>query len=192
MIGMVKPRIYLLLLFFCSMLTGCSTIKPDTDVFRIDILQGDVTSLKLGYEYSEACKIIQANEEQILLTIEEGDIESYDWQNQVIALTETGSLKLEPYLSDILIVKNAFVVRLGEQKQYGGVVIEEGSAMAIRYPVIYISTENATNYKLIIRPIHGILHQSIGLEDYALADRQIIELTAIYNRLKKAGKLTEN
>lgn len=190
---MVKPRIYLLLLFFCSMLTGCSTTKPETDVFRIDILQGDASSLRLGYEYSEAWEIIQTNDEEILLTIDESDIENYDWQNQVITLTESGSLKLEPYLPDILIVKNAFVVRLGEREQYGGVVIEEGSAMAIRYPVIYISTENATNYKLTIRPLHATPYpRPVGFQEFDLIDRKIVQIPEIYDRLEAIKKLTGN
>lgn len=189
---MIKLRMYLLLLFLCSLITGCFAPKAEIDVFRIDILQGDIHSLKLGYEYNESWNIIQTSDEQVLLTIDESDIENYDWQNQVITLTETGSMKLEPYLPDILITKNAFIVRLGDQKQYGGVVIEEGSAMAIRYPVIYISTESATNYKLTIRPLHEISHQSDGLQGFDLADRQIIEIAGIYDRLKQAAKLTEN
>lgn len=188
---MVKPRMYLLLFFICSMMAGCSAPKPETDVFGIDILQGDIHSLRLGYEYNEAWEIIQTSDEQILLTIDESDIEIYDWQNQVITLTETGSMKLEPYLPDILIIKNAFIVRLGDQKQYGGVVIEGGSAMAIRYPVIYISTESATNYKLTIRPLHATPYpHPVGFQEFALIDRKIVEIPEIYDRLEAIEKLT--
>ncbi len=165
-------------------------------VFELHILEGDWLSLKLGHELQQAWATLQQTyASATAFTLTEDDIEHYNWSEQVITLTPASSTALvskfaeteeELQYPEATLDQRAFVVVVNGNPVYGGVFLHPMSSMAIKYPVIYVTTgEGKIVFKL--RPIHSVLGKYSGLEPLwnGIKDPKIEDV------FTKAGKLVK-
>lgn len=104
-----------------------------------------VRSQVYGYTRESAFPIMKKIniEKDTLWSITEEDIEQYDWTNQEITLTLDATNKIwqslgEDTLFGWVAMKQIFIVTFDNEWRFGGVIEMQGSADAIRFPVIYL------------------------------------------------------
>jgi hypothetical protein len=104
-----------------------------------------VRSQVYGYTRESAFPImkkININKDT-LWSITEENIEQYDWTNQEITLTLDATNKIlqslgEDTLFGWVAMKQIFIVTFDNEWRFGRVIEMQGSAAAIRFPVIYL------------------------------------------------------
>ena len=106
------------------------------------------------------------------------DIEAYNWEDQEIVLTTASSQRL-PRLSE-----KTFIVYLGKEPVFGGSFIEQGSARAITYPVIYVN-KSKSQVVLQIRPLHTMFENYRQLNVKLKRRIELPDVKNHFNRLKK-------
>lgn len=135
--------------------------------------------LKLGYDYEQAFPRLKSSAAgNVLCTIGEGEIESYDWKRQTITLTAGATdglvkalssgkgvkpeiealndLKKKAGMSNALelsLYTRGFLVTSNGKALYGGIFLDAMSQMAINYPVIRAGVDGDRAF-LSILPIH--------------------------------------
>lgn len=91
-----------------------------------------------------------------LWDVRSSEIETYDWSNQVIALTKEASTRLiataEATNSDSSFGARFFVVTLGDRRLYGGRFILPESSAGISFPVMYLKSSDVVSF--LVRPSH--------------------------------------
>jgi hypothetical protein len=142
-------------------------------VWHLRILTGLWGDLKLGYEYQVAWPLLlgAANQELFRLTVD--GVTAYDWQAQVIHLTQTASDALADTLVrtprsvpgnltyslgwEVAVASTlnhrAFLVYLDETACYGGVFLDAMSQMAVSYPVMRCLHSPQEPLRLSILPL---------------------------------------
>src|SRR3989339_247868 len=121
--------------------------------------------------------------------ISDTDIESYDWNKQIITLTKEASNRIKENLSKDKydLFEKSFIVSLKGTKYYAGSILEVFSARAINYPVIYIE-DNAGVINLYIRHTHsGDLNS-----DYQISENDVINKEEIKIFFQQINKLTNS
>ncbi len=150
----------------------------------------------LGYDLTNAWRTLKSTpiENNTLFSITESDIALYDWPAQEIYLTQRSAERFRAILLPGKRLSHAlemrpFVVTLGDQRLFGGVVLYLMSARGIGYPVLYID-ETPKAFKLSLRPYQGgINNYRDSRQTMKPAMRQRIEFTAVRDRFRKLGKL---
>jgi hypothetical protein len=127
--------------------------------FVISILEGSFSDLGLGYTWERAWPILKTAYPRSAWrqwTLE--DIEAYQWNSQTFRLTARASKEFRanfPKKSSLYKLDHrAFVVTHDDMPAFGGLFLERGSAMAIRYPVFYIDKAADGTISLTLRPYH--------------------------------------
>ena len=198
---------YTLPLVFLAILTSCGFLAPanspptpapvkGNSTFEIHILADSFDSLKLGYKWDAAWRVLkQVYPQYTLATITDQDIEEYNWSEQTIKLTTNATQSLLSKFkvssaSEIDMVfgvsHRAFVVTLDGSPQYGGLFLVRGSQMAISYPVIYMDYQDNGNLVLTIRPFHTVITGDLAPSDQAWA---IVRQESIRSSLAQTDKL---
>jgi hypothetical protein len=162
--------------------------------FSLIILSGTLDSLKLGYSLKQSFDILSnASTADATISLASTDIEAYSWSKQVFTLTQSAStavlvaLKAAPEASaDLALDHRAFVVALDGTPVYGGVFLQLGSPLALKYPVIYAQYID-TRFVFAVRPVHSVL------QDYSKipVDWNGIKSEQLKQALADAGKLLE-
>lgn len=85
------------------------------------------------------------------ILIDDTDVEIYDWEEQKLILTEQATRRLRegPAYMDL---GKIFVVRLGEERLYGGVLVSIFSPRAVRCPVISLGFPEGNRNVLLLFP----------------------------------------
>jgi hypothetical protein len=129
--------------------------------FVISILEGNFSDLGLGYTWERAWPILKASYPRSTWrqwSLE--DIEAYQWHSQTLRLTARASKEFRanfPKNSSLFKLDHrAFVVTHDDMPAFGGLFLERGSAIAIRYPVFYIDEAADGTISLTLRPYHTI------------------------------------
>jgi hypothetical protein len=170
----------LFLLFFVAVVSCISELRPwmAPEDFKIYILNGFITG---SYEEVEPfIKSLSLDEPVFVITA--ADIETYDWGKQTITLTKGATQRMG---STWQIFEKAFVIMLGKDKLYGGVVAHIGSARRLDFPVIYAYNANNDQISLEIRPKHDF-------REYTRFDpklKAIIEIDAVHTLFRRLGKI---
>jgi hypothetical protein len=145
----IHKNIYPLILFISLLLVSCSEqVKTNTSPhFKINVTKyfWMVRSQVYGYTRESAFPImkkININKDT-LWSITEENIEQYDWTNQEITLTLDATNKIlqslgEDTLFGWVAMKQIFIVTFDNEWRFGRVIEMQGSAAAIRFPVIYL------------------------------------------------------
>jgi len=127
--------------------------------FVISIFNDSFSELRLGYTWEQAWPILKAAYPGSVWrqwTLE--DIAAYQWNSQTFLLTAGATKEFRanfpPSSSLNKLDHRAFVVRYDDTPAFGGLFLERGSAMAIRYPVFYIDENTDSTISLILRPYH--------------------------------------
>ncbi len=169
-----------------------STFQQET-LFRLYILADDWNQLELGYEREHCWAILeQADLSKSTWVITEDDIEAYDWSGQSITLTAEASSRLKETFSGEgnlyqNLIEKAFVVTFEGNWLYGGIFLDIGSAMGIRYPVIYPQVhEKQIIFQL--RPLHPI---SAKYQDIETSLKSLVEVEQVHDYFQKQDKLIE-
>ena len=129
--------------------------------FVISILEGSFGDLGLGYTWEQAWPILKtAYPRSTWRQWSLEDIEAYQWNSQTFRLTARASKEFRtnfPKKSFLFKLDHrAFVVTHDDKPAFGGLFLERGSAMAIRYPVFYIEEAADGTISLVLRPYHTI------------------------------------
>ena len=136
--------------------------------------------LPYNYEDQNWRKLLDAPPPgKVILTDE--DIETYNWEDQEIILTPTSSERL----IELSLIEKTFIAYLGKKLLFGGSFIEQGSARAIKYPVIYID-KSKPQVVLQLRPLHVIFESYHQLE---MKIKRRIELSNVKHHFRILGKL---
>jgi hypothetical protein len=171
----------------------------EPDAFALHVLNDDFQTLGLGYTLDKAWPILkQAYTSSTRAKLVLGDVETFDWGSQTMTLTLSASnaLKAAFNIHNRVELSNAFgrphrafVVVVKRVPRYGGIFLEPGSQMALRYPVIYVDEDDDGKVLLTIRPIHTVGDALIKLSE---SDPlwKTIKQEQIRDILGKAGKLT--
>lgn len=164
------------------------------NAFVIHILKENRHSIYFGNSFEESWAVLKkVNLAQQRSTISSSDIAMYDWSQQVITLTLEASNRLrEDWANkpnDIALLQHAFVVTFNDERLYGGLFTEEGSASRLSYPVIYPDFSK-TQIVLYLRPdnAHGLLTPYRELDSNI---RQRIEIDSVRTYFQELGKLIE-
>jgi hypothetical protein len=139
--------------------------------------------LPYNYEDPEWRKLLETPPHGTVMLTDK-DIETYNWQDQEITLNSSASERL----SGLRLIEKSFIVYLGKRPLFGGAFIEQGSARAINYPVIYID-KSRSQVVLQLRPIHSIL-QSYRQLDTKIKGRIVLE--DVRRHFETLGKLKTN
>ncbi len=192
-------RILVIVLFSGSVMsfTGCHkqnqlTENVNMDNFQIVILNDDINKQLpgLGYSNETAWPVLQNSYPQsVIFQVITTDIESYDWNNQVIILTEEASTNLENFFSttettniENIISNHPFLVIFDNEPIYGGLFLS-GIPIATSYdfPIIYPKQEN-NKISLTIKPNNSILRT------YSVDEWKVIKDDRIKKYFDELGK----
>lgn len=145
----------------------------------------------LGYTVETSWPVLQrAYPDSVIHAITLEDIEAYDWAEQTIKLNDQGSKEFSQsnvYDKEYpgMMPGYPFVAVLDGTPIYGGRILFPGSAMAIQFPVIYLTKVNDT-FILAIHPFHSIF--PIESDDPAwdaIKDERIRAVFAAEDKLAK-------
>jgi hypothetical protein len=157
--------------------------------FVISILEGSFSDLGLGYTWEQAWPILKAVYPRSTWrqwTLE--DIEAYQWNSQTFRLTARASKKFRansPRKGSLFKFDHrAFVVTHDDMPAFGGLFLERGSAMAIRYPVLYIDEAADGTISLTLRPYHTISEMP-PLSDSSWEPVGLDKLRSIFDKERK-------
>jgi hypothetical protein len=186
-----NERITVCLLLLLGLCASC--VISERPSFRLHILESRWYDLELGHEREQAWDILQeVNLKDSAVVITENDVERYDWEEQVITLTVTASDRLNEVFTDseyasANLDERAFIVTFDGEWLYGGIFLGEGSAMPIKYPVIYVRTRGgAVTFR--VRPSHSA---PAPYEDLDASYKSVIEIPELHDFFLGQGKLTE-
>jgi hypothetical protein len=146
--------------------------------FQLDILKPDCEKLKLGHDAAAAFAILKTHNADILFSITLSDIESYDWDRQILTMTSRATRELAQVLSrrgkrreDLQASVNMkeklgwgdaisralyiqpFRVIVDLEFIYGGIFLDAPSQRPIDYPVARVGSA-ADRATLAFLPIH--------------------------------------
>jgi hypothetical protein len=157
--------------------------------FVINILEGSFSDLGLGYTWEQAWPILRTaylRSASRQWTLE--DIEAYQWNSQTFRLTARASKEFManfPKKSSLYKLDHrAFVVMHDDMPAFGGLFLERGSAMAIRYPVFYIDEAADGTISLTLRPYHTIAEMP-PLSDSSWDPIGLDKLRSIFDKERK-------
>lgn len=157
--------------------------------FVISILEGSFSDLELGYTWERAWPILKTAYPRSAWrrwTLE--DIEAYQWNSQTFRLTARASKEFRanfPKKSSLYQLDHrAFVVTYDDMLAFGGLFLERGSAMAIRYPVFYIDEAADGTISLTLRPYHTISEMP-PLSDSSWDPVGLDKLRSIFDKERK-------
>jgi hypothetical protein len=161
---------------------GNSMAEPQADNHFEIFLIADRLIDVLPYDYENPAwrKLLEAPPSGTVILTDK-DIEIYNWKDQEILLSSLASERL----GGQKLTEKSFVAYLGGRPLFGGSFIEQGSARAINYPVIYID-KSGSQVVLQLRPIHGMF------VSYRELDKKIrgrIELPDLRRHFRALGKL---
>lgn len=147
--------------------------------FQLLILQGDWSSLGLGYDYAQAWPRLVAARKEPLFALTVDDIDVYDWNTQRIRLTAAATDRLLRCLEtapgavewtkavnamraslgwggacERALYTRGFIVTVDDQPRYGGIFLDASSAMAIAYPVVRAGLASDGRAVFSILPVH--------------------------------------
>lgn len=181
---MTRARLIIAWTILTVLLVSCSN-QPS---YEIHIYMQSQALSNMGYQHDQSWRILSGIDlADSTFVINDSDIESYDWSNQRITLTETISSQLETAVGgdpSIRLDQGAFVVTLGDARLYGGLFLQPGSARAIDYPAIYV--ESIEQEKVVFRI--QACHPFCKTEELRLKEIEIID---IYDLFNKQGKLVQ-
>ena len=170
------------------------TSEKAAQSFNLHILNETWTSLGLSNSLETAWPILKnVYRHTTVAEVSDRDIAGYDWEKQQIILTASASqalkIKFEIGVNDGLFVyfgipHRAFVVSVDGDAKYGGVFLERGSAMGVRYPVIYLDEDKNGLITMEVRPVH-----SINELDSSDPVWKIVRQDCIYDIFTRIGKL---
>lgn len=162
--------------------------------FTLHILNEDWNSLDLRYSLETAWPILKnVYRHNTVAEVTDRDITKYDWVRQQVTLTTDASQALKTKfkigVNNTLSLNfgtphRAFVAVVNGKPQYGGVFLELGSAMGVRYPVIYINEDKNGLITMDIRPVH-----SINELDTSDPIWKIVRQDCIHDIFAREGKL---
>jgi hypothetical protein len=162
--------------------------------FAIHILDEDWESLGLGYTSEKSWPILQSRyKHATLVTVTSLDIGEYHWVKQRIILTAEATESLNERFkiggdnslsANLGIPHRAFVVTVDGQPVYGGIFLDRGSQMAVRYPVIYAGEDKNGLITMDLRPAHSTFE--LDSSDPAW---EIVRPDCIHDIFARAGKL---
>jgi hypothetical protein len=113
--------------------------------------------------------------------LNDDDVEAYKWDEQEILLESYHSEEIKR----LNLFEKTFIVYLGEKPLLGGSFIEQGSARAINYPVIYVD-KSQSQVVFHIRPNHTMF---IRYSELTIERKGRIELKEIRQHFETLGKL---
>ena len=199
----VLARIFLLALLSslisCNVTSENAQISKDSE-FQLVVLDYEVTRYGgLGQDWQTAWPVLQAAyPSHVEYTISAGAIDSYDWSEQIIYLTDQASVamldKYEVTSEDchknrgkVCVIPQAFLVVYQGEPLYGGIfwIKDDMVAYAIMYPIIASMTTDDGHVAFIIRPYKSI-SKTYSADDWLLIKDKRIE--ALFAEL---GKLTK-
>ena len=165
------------------------TIAPTDapDSFKLVVLNDTYESLELYRPTVDSWGILsRVSLDGSVFTITAADITNYDWTQQSMALSEAATQRLlaafhEPSLP-LAPSHQAFVVTLDGERLYGGVFLLPASAIATKFPVIYVDQEEH-HFVFRLRPA-----QSSKLIDQS--NWGAIRSTRIHDFFLRQGKLS--
>ncbi len=180
----------LLSLCFMFILTSClspkGTPSGSGQSFEIALLQGDEISRPpgLGNTTQSSWQVLQkAFPSKVVGRISLEDIETYQWEEQIITLTPHASKEIAATCEiDMLRAPCGFVVVVNGTPLYGGLITSPMTEQAIDYPVIYLK-EDGGRVTLAIRPYHSVL--GLDQDDPAWQAIRDIRIESIFARLGK-------
>jgi hypothetical protein len=139
-----------------------------------------IDSLPYNYEDPTWRKLLD-NPPSGKVILSDEDVEAYNWENQEIILSAHASERL----IGLNLIEKSFIAYLGKKPLLGGSFIEQGSARAINYPVIYFD-KSKPQFVLQFRPLH-VIFESYQQLDMKLKRR--IELSDVKHHFRILGKL---
>lgn len=163
--------------------------------FQLHILEGTWDSMELGYDLDPAWALIQGGyASSIGLSLSEGDVETYDWDNQILTLNSSSSQAVVSNFAqtdeqrdhpEAALDQRVFVVLLDGTPVYGGIFLHPMSSMGIYFPVIHVESQDG-QLGFILRPVQSVL------EDYSAyePDWHGIKDSGIREAFEAAGVLT--
>ena len=168
--------------------TGGSSppINTEAHSFALHILSVGFDELKLGYQARrcwDLLKNIDLNSSSLVITTD--DIESYNWANQTLLLTTKASDRFRIIQGTRNFDHKAFVVTINGERVYGGIFLNRYSAMAIKYPVIYVQSNFDEKIRLFIRPYQRIDTHLDRSQFRAIARQDV------YNVFSSKGKILD-
>lgn len=147
-------------------LASCSSMNNDKEnnpSFQIAFLQGEkvCSSPDLGNNIETSWQVLQESfPSKVIYTIRLDKIESYNWKDQSITLTNKEAKEFSDFVSNgsnsSLICPYAFLVLVDETPTYGGQIVFYQSPQRFQFPVIYIQSED-DRVRLLLRPYHSVL-----------------------------------
>ncbi len=175
---------------FLITISGCSQATEKSEVNNFDSFQiyiGEwnktVTEANLGYTVESSWSLLKDwYPKGATFTIENTDIDNYDWDKHVLTLTPKASSNFQSAFETHKFML-AFVVTVNDEPLYGGLFMFHPSAMNISFPVIY---EDSVDDKITftIRPRHDVF------DNYKPSDNwHGIDNPTIKDVLFKAGKI---
>lgn len=186
-------------------LTSCSFTKENTEVnknpmFQLVILDEQIKIFPrgLGQDWQTAWPVLQsAYPSNTAYIINESDIESYNWSEQIITLTAQASAAvLQTYNppsvdcqkgnnKKVCLLSRAFVVVYDGAPLYGGIFWVDYTATSFQYPIIYPMLSPEGSLTFTVRP-HTSLTGMFGSDDWILIkDERIMSLFAELGTLTK-------
>jgi hypothetical protein len=185
----IKKFVILFSLFLVTIASCIPELKPqiNEEDFKIyvlkDIFSDPTMRGKLNGSYEEVEPVIKdLSLDQPIFVITAADIEIYDWGQQTITLTKNATQRIG---NPLQIEEKAFIIMLGKDKLYGGVVVGPGSARRLDFPVIYPYSPNKDQIELEIRPKHDFREYN----EFDPKLKAIIEIDAVYTFFRNLGKI---
>ena len=168
-----------------TLLLSCSNQPAYEPTYKIHIFMQspELSNMRDGYDQS----LNEIDLADSTFVINDSDIESYDWSDQTITLTETISSQLETTIGgdpSYHLDQSAFVVTLDGKRLYGGLFLKIGSARGTDYPVIYVESFEREKVIFQVQPCHP----SWRICESRLKEIEVID---IYNLFNKQGKLVQ-
>lgn len=179
----------LFLLFFVAIVSCISELRSrvNPEDFKIYVLSNSnydpALARRLYGSYEDIEPVIQdLNLDQPFFVITATDIETYDWNEQTFILTKNATQRMGDRWQ---FYNRVFVVMLGKDRLYGGMMTHRVSAQRFEFPVISYNGYLADPVDLEIRP-------ASDLRKYAKLDpksKAIIEIDAVYMFFRRLGKI---
>jgi len=142
----------------CTKVENASTTDKERS-FEFALIQGEqiCTPPNLGPSWETAWPVLQQSYPSgVVYSFTMADIETYNWSEQVITLTESESETFSMVVSNntpSFICYYAFLVLFDGAPLYGGRIVLKQSNIIVRYPVVYLGRID-NKRTLTIRPYH--------------------------------------
>jgi hypothetical protein len=179
----------LFLLFFVAVVSCVSELRPwvNPEDFKIYVLNNTnydpALARRLDGSYENIKPVIQGlNLDQPFFVITVADIETYDWGRQTITLTKDATQRMGDRWQ---FYHRIFVVTLGKDRLYGGLMTHQLSAERFEFPAISYDGYLTDQAGWEIRPV-------FDLRQYSELDpklKAIIEVDAVHTLFRRLGKI---